>query len=150
MNSRTASMTGGAKYDAEGNLRDWWTAEDAKEFEQRVDCTANEYSGFVSVKDDKGEVKLNGKLTLGENTADNGSPMRSKCLSDLFDRLEVRCTHGRPHVSDDNAFIESWFSVLKGRASFPEYFQDIQQARAYMKSLVEWYNGQHMHSRLDY
>jgi putative endopeptidase len=62
----------GRKYDAEGNFRDWWTAEDGKEFEQRVDCTANEYSSFVSVKDDKGEVKLNGKLTLGENTADNG------------------------------------------------------------------------------
>jgi putative endopeptidase len=64
----------GRKYDAEGNLRDWWTAEDAKEFEQRADCTAKEYSSFVSVKDDKGkdDVKLNGKLTLGENTADNG------------------------------------------------------------------------------
>jgi putative endopeptidase len=62
----------GRKFDAEGNFRDWWTAEDAKEFEQRADCTANEYSSFVSVKDDKGEVKLNGKLTLGENTADNG------------------------------------------------------------------------------
>ncbi len=62
----------GRKYDAEGNFRDWWTADDAKEFEQRADCTANEYSSFVSVKDDKGEVKLNGKLTLGENTADNG------------------------------------------------------------------------------
>ncbi len=62
----------GRKYDPEGNFRDWWTAEDAKEFEQRVDCTANEYSNFVSVKDDKGEVKLNGRLTLGENTADNG------------------------------------------------------------------------------
>jgi putative endopeptidase len=62
----------GRKYDAEGNFRDWWTAEDGKEFEQRADCTANEYSSFVSVKDDKGEVKLNGKLTLGENTADNG------------------------------------------------------------------------------
>ena len=62
----------GRKYDAEGNFRDWWTAEDAKEFEQRADCTAKEYSTFVSVKDDKGEVKLNGKLTLGENTADNG------------------------------------------------------------------------------
>lgn len=62
----------GRKYDAEGNLHDWWTAEDGKEFEQRADCTAKEYSGFVSVKDDKGEVKLNGKLTLGENTADNG------------------------------------------------------------------------------
>jgi putative endopeptidase len=62
----------GRKYDAEGNFRDWWTPEDAKEFEQRADCTAKEYSSFVSVKDDKGEVKLNGKLTLGENTADNG------------------------------------------------------------------------------
>ena len=62
----------GRKYDAEGNLRDWWTADDGKEFEQRADCTAKEYSGFASVKDDKGEVKLNGKLTLGENTADNG------------------------------------------------------------------------------
>ena len=62
----------GRKYDAEGNLRDWWTAEDGQEFEKRADCTANEYSSFVSVKDDKGEVKLNGKLTLGENTADNG------------------------------------------------------------------------------
>ena len=62
----------GRKYDAQGNFRDWWTADDAKAFEQRADCTANEYSSFVSVKDDKGDVKLNGKLTLGENTADNG------------------------------------------------------------------------------
>ena len=62
----------GRKYDAEGNFRDWWTPQDGKEFEHRADCTANEYSNFVSVKDDKGEVKLNGRLTLGENTADNG------------------------------------------------------------------------------
>ena len=62
----------GRKYDAEGNFRDWWTPEDGKEFEQRADCTANEYSNFVSVKDEKGDIKLNGRLTLGENTADNG------------------------------------------------------------------------------
>ena len=62
----------GRKYDAEGNLKDWWTPEDAKAFEERANCTSDEYSSFVSVKDDKGEVKLNGKLTLGENTADNG------------------------------------------------------------------------------
>ncbi len=42
------------------------------EFERRAQCVADEYSSFVSVKDDKGEVHLNGKLTLGENTADNG------------------------------------------------------------------------------
>ena len=51
-----------------GNLRDWWTPEDAKEFEQRADCLVKQYSGFTAVDD----IKLNGKLTLGENTADNG------------------------------------------------------------------------------
>jgi len=58
----------GRQYDPEGNLRDWWTAEDAKQFEERASCIVNEYGGFVSVDD----LKLNGKLTLGENTADNG------------------------------------------------------------------------------
>jgi endothelin-converting enzyme/putative endopeptidase len=58
----------GRKYDAEGNLKDWWTAQDGKEFEKRVSCIADEYSSFVAVDD----IKLNGRLTLGENTADNG------------------------------------------------------------------------------
>ncbi|MGA8874306.1 MAG: M13 family metallopeptidase [Candidatus Korobacteraceae bacterium] len=62
----------GRKFDADGNLKDWWTADDAKAFEERASCTADEYSGFVAVKDDKGEVMVNGRLTLGENTADNG------------------------------------------------------------------------------
>ena len=55
----------GRKYDAQGNLKDWWTAADAKAFEERASCTADEYSSFVAVKDDKGEVKVNGRLTLG-------------------------------------------------------------------------------------
>ncbi|HEY6250143.1 MAG TPA: M13 family metallopeptidase [Candidatus Angelobacter sp.] len=58
----------GRQFDKEGNLQDWWTAEDAKAFEQRAQCLVDEYSGFVAVDD----VHLNGKLTLGENTADNG------------------------------------------------------------------------------
>jgi putative endopeptidase len=58
----------GRKYDPQGNLHDWWTPEDGKEFEKRASCVADEYSGFVAVDD----VKLNGRLTLGENTADNG------------------------------------------------------------------------------
>jgi len=62
----------GRKFDADGNFKNWWTAEDGKAFEERASCTAEEYSSFVAVKDDKGEVKLNGRLTLGENTADNG------------------------------------------------------------------------------
>jgi endothelin-converting enzyme/putative endopeptidase len=58
----------GRKFDAGGNLRDWWTAEDGAEFEKRAACIADEHSGFTAVDD----VKLNGRLTLGENTADNG------------------------------------------------------------------------------
>lgn len=58
----------GRKFDGAGNLRDWWTAADAAEFEKRAACVADEYSGFTAVDD----VKLNGRLTLGENTADNG------------------------------------------------------------------------------
>jgi len=58
----------GRKFDAQGNLKDWWTADDAKRFEQRTDCVVNEYNGFVAVDD----LHINGKLTLGENTADNG------------------------------------------------------------------------------
>ena len=58
----------GRRFDAQGNLKDWWTPEDAKRFEQRTDCVVNEYNGFVAVDD----MHVNGKLTLGENTADNG------------------------------------------------------------------------------
>jgi putative endopeptidase len=58
----------GRKFDPQGNLRDWWTPEDAKEFEKRASCVADEYSNFVAVDD----LKINGRLTLGENTADNG------------------------------------------------------------------------------
>jgi putative endopeptidase len=63
----------GSKFDAEGNLANWWTPEDRKAFDERTDCFVKEYEGFVPVKDPvNGDVHLNGRLTLGENTADNG------------------------------------------------------------------------------
>ena len=58
----------GKKFDGKGDLNDWWTPEDTKNFVARTDCLANEYGGFTAVDD----VKMNGRLTLGENTADNG------------------------------------------------------------------------------
>lgn len=58
----------GAQFDKDGNLRNWWTEADNKAFQQREQCIVDEYSSFI-VTDD---VHLNGKLTLGENTADNG------------------------------------------------------------------------------
>ena len=58
----------GRQFDAQGNLRDWWTAEDGKQFEQRVACISDQYSQYVIVDD----IKINGKLTLGEDVADLG------------------------------------------------------------------------------
>jgi len=58
----------GRQFDGNGNLADWWTAEDGKKFDAMTDCEVKEYGSFTVVDD----LKLNGKLTLGENTADNG------------------------------------------------------------------------------
>ena len=64
----------GSKYDGKGNLREWQTADDRKKFVERTDCEVAEYGGFEAAPahDNQPQQKLNGKLTLGENTADNG------------------------------------------------------------------------------
>jgi putative endopeptidase len=58
----------GRKFDAVGNLTDWWTPASGKGFEERVACVKTQFDGYTAVDD----VKLNGGLTLGENTADLG------------------------------------------------------------------------------
>jgi putative endopeptidase len=58
----------GSKYDLHGNVKVWWTPEDLAKFKERTECTAKEYDGFEAAPGQN----LNGHLTLGENTADNG------------------------------------------------------------------------------
>ena len=58
----------GAKYDAKGNLRDWWTKEDKQKFEERTKCVADQYAQYVVVDD----IHINSRLTLGEDVADLG------------------------------------------------------------------------------
>jgi len=58
----------GRKFDGQGNLHNWWTDADGKNYESRAACIADEYSAFVVA----GDTRINGRLTLGENTADNG------------------------------------------------------------------------------
>jgi predicted metalloendopeptidase len=58
----------GRKFDGGGNLRDWWSPDVGKEFDRRSECVVTQYEGYVAVDD----LRLNGRLTLGENIADLG------------------------------------------------------------------------------
>jgi putative endopeptidase len=58
----------GSQFDAHGNLKNWWTPDNGKKFEERTKCVEDQYSQYIVVDD----VHLNGKLTLGENVADLG------------------------------------------------------------------------------
>ena len=61
----------GRQFDAKGNLRDWWTAEDAKGFEDRINCDRDQYAGYTIVDD----IHINSKLTSGEDVADLGGTL---------------------------------------------------------------------------
>jgi putative endopeptidase len=61
----------GRQFDAQGNLKDWWTGEDAKKFEERVNCIRDQYAQYTIVDD----IKINSKLTSGEDVADLGGTL---------------------------------------------------------------------------
>jgi putative endopeptidase len=58
----------GSQFDAKGNLRDWWTDADRKQFQQRTQCIVDQYSSYTIIDN----IKINGKLTNGEDIADLG------------------------------------------------------------------------------
>ena len=65
----------GSQYDGDGNLRNWWTEEDAKQFAARGKVLVAQYAGYSPLPG----YHLNGELTLGENIADNaGAIMASR------------------------------------------------------------------------
>jgi endothelin-converting enzyme/putative endopeptidase len=58
----------GRQFDAQGNLRDWWTDKDAAEFEKRINCVRDQYAKYTVIDN----IKINSKLTSGEDVADLG------------------------------------------------------------------------------
>jgi putative endopeptidase len=92
----------GRRFDAQGNLRDWWTPADTKAFEERAACIDRQYSGYTAVDD----VKLNGKLTLGENTADNGG-LRLAWMA-LMERLKTHPLGEADGFTPEQRFFVGW------------------------------------------
>jgi putative endopeptidase len=104
----------GRKFDAQGNLRDWWTPEDAKNFEERADCVAKQFDGYVV----QGDLHENGRLVLGESIADLGG------LTIAYRALETALT-GKPRPAIDGftpeqRFFISWARVW-GTNSTPQF-----------------------------
>jgi putative endopeptidase len=88
----------GRQYDAQGNLRDWWTAEDAKRYNERAKAVEDQYGAYVAVD----TLRVNGKLTLGENLADIVG------VSVAYDALQ-RELAGKPHAPIDGFTPEQRF-----------------------------------------
>jgi transposase InsO family protein len=89
-----------------------------------------------------------GQLTLH---ADNGSVMKGQTMYACLQRLDIRPSHSRPGVSNDNPFVESLFKTIKYRPTDPLVpFATLEEARAFMDRLMTWYNEEHRHSGIRY
>lgn len=110
----------GRKFDVKGNLRDWWTPEDAREYDQRGACIAKEYTGPVPGITG---IEQNGKLTQGEDTADNGGLhlALSALTEDLKQQgktLEDKDAHGLTNLQRFFiAYGTSWCDQLRPEAA---------------------------------
>lgn len=81
---------------------------------------------------------------------DNGRTLKGQTLASMLRSYGVIQSHSRPHVSNDNAYIESFFGTLKTDFRYPrEGFESMAEADEWMKDFVNWYNDE-PHSSLNY
>ena len=77
--------------------------------------------------------------------------MKACTMKAKLDELGVLPSYSRPRVSNDNAFIESLFRVLKYRSQWPSSgFASLDEARAWVEHFVRWYNTEHRHSKINF
>ncbi|RAK65919.1 M13 family metallopeptidase [Hymenobacter edaphi] len=110
----------GRQYDAEGNLKDWWTKEDAEKFEARAAVVGKQYDAFTPLD----SVHVNGKLTMGENLADLGG--LNIAYTALHKELKKQYPDGNypkyDGLTPDQRFFLSWAQVWRTNAR-PEYLR---------------------------
>jgi putative endopeptidase len=110
----------GRQSDAEGNLRDWWTKEDAEKFTQRADMVGAQYSAFSPLD----SVYVNGKLTMGENLADFGG--LNIAFTALQKQLKKKYPNGNVPKYDgftpEQRFFLSWAQIWRTNAR-PEFLR---------------------------
>ena len=135
----------GARFDGDGNLRNWWTDQDLEEFTKRADALAEQYSA-IEVLD---SVFINGKFTLGENIGDLGGVLGA------YDGLQLHFEkHGRPENMDgftpEQRFFMSWATVwrtlsredaLRTQIKTDPHSPGIQRATQPLKNIDAFYEA---------
>ncbi|MFC0349594.1 M13 family metallopeptidase [Undibacterium danionis] len=100
----------GSQSDGDGNLRDWWTAEDKANFGKVTDALVAQYSNYSPIEG----YKVNGKLTLGENIGDNAG------LSIAYKAYQLSLNGKKPPVIDgftgNQRVFMGWAQVWRGKA----------------------------------
>ena len=136
----------GRQFDANGNLRDWWTADDAKAFDQRASCISDQYSQYVILDD----IKINGKLTLGEDVADLGGVIlahmawQEDTKNQTLEPLEGFTPEQRFFI----AYGQSWCSDTRDetkrlRATIDPHSPDKYRANGVVSNLPEFQEAFH-------
>lgn len=82
--------------------------------------------------------------------SDNGNPMKAGTMLATLYKLGIVPSFSRPRVSNDNAFIESFFKTLKYMKAYPKYFASLYDAQSWVADFINWYNEQHLHSSIGY
>ncbi len=97
----------GSKYDAEGNLKSWWSPEVRKNFEERAQMVVEQFNNFLAID----TLHVNGKLTLGENIADLGG--LSIAYEGLMKALENKKVQPIDGFTPEQRFFLSWAQIWR-------------------------------------
>lgn len=120
----------GSRYDAEGNLKMWWTAADRKNFDERTSCVVKQFDSYEV----QPNVFMNGKLTLGENIGDFAG------LTVAYDAF-MRSLAGKPRpanidgLTPEQRFFIGWAQVWASKSTAAA---DLQQVRTNPHALARW------------
>lgn len=108
----------------------------------------NELSAGMIVKACQKENIKNEPIVLH---SDNGGPMKGATMLVTLERLGITPSNSRPHVSNDNAYSEALFRVLKYCPSFPDKpFLNIDELKNWLEKFADWYNNTHLHSGIKF
>ncbi len=120
----------GSRFDAQGNLKTWWTDADRKNFDERTSCVVKQFDSYEV----QPGVFMNGKLTLGENIGDFAG------LTVAYDAF-MRSLAGKPHPADvdgftpEQRFFLGWAQVWAAKST-PE--AELQQVKTDPHALARW------------